>query len=72
MIAHANHHHHVFHNHGHQLHHSLLHISLERRRGEQAVGVFESQRYMNLEAAKFHDPDADIYKQRMTELLRDW
>ncbi|KXN81239.1 hypothetical protein AN958_05700 [Leucoagaricus sp. SymC.cos] len=69
VVSTTTHHHHLHHH--HQLHHSLLHLSFGKKRGEQAVGVFESQRYMNLEARKLHDPYADIYTQRMTHLLRD-
>ncbi|KAF5346488.1 hypothetical protein D9756_010113 [Leucocoprinus leucothites] len=74
IIATSPHHHHShLHHHGHQLHHSLLHLSLGIRKGggEHAVGVFESQRYMNLEATRLHDPYGDVYTQRATELLRD-
>jgi len=68
------------HHHGPHLHlhlgghlpHSLLHLSFGRRREERAVGVFESQRYMNLEATRFHDPYADFYTQKAAKLLRDW
>ena len=68
------------HHHGPHLHlhlgghlpHSLLHLSFGRRREERAVGVFESQRYMNLEATRFHDPYADFYTQKAAKLLQDW
>ncbi len=33
------------------------------------MGVFESHRYMDLEATFFHDPEVDAYTQRTTELL---
>ncbi|KAG7440516.1 uncharacterized protein BT62DRAFT_910398 [Guyanagaster necrorhizus] len=61
------HHHHGFHN---LLRDSLLHLTLPRvQKNEQAVGVFESHRYMDLEATLFHDPATDAYTQRTTELL---
>ncbi|PBK88893.1 hypothetical protein ARMGADRAFT_996733 [Armillaria gallica] len=64
---HHHHHHHGFHN---LLRDSLLHLSLPRvQKNEQAVGVFESHRYMDLEATFFHDPEVDAYTQRTTELL---
>jgi hypothetical protein len=58
--------HHLSH---HLLHHKLLSVSRSRR--ETAVGVFESQRYLNLEATRFHDPDAETYTTQMTALLSD-
>ncbi|KAK0473358.1 hypothetical protein IW261DRAFT_1503962 [Armillaria novae-zelandiae] len=64
---HHHHHHHGFHN---LLRDSLLHLSLPKvQKNEQAVGVFESHRYMDLEATFFHDPEVDAYTQRTTELL---
>jgi Putative ER transporter, 6TM, N-terminal len=49
------------------LHRRLLRVSHPRR--EKAVGVFESQRYLNLEATNFHDPAAKAYTTRATGLL---
>jgi len=68
------------HHHGPHLHlhlgghspHSLLHLSIGRRKEEHAVGVFESQRYMNLEATRLHDPYHDFHTQNAAKLLRDW
>lgn len=72
---HHHHHRHRTHSHTHQhgphLHSALLHLSLGRKREEGIVGMFESQRYMNLEA-KMHDPCAEHYTQLLTELLREW
>ena len=44
---------------------------LVHSRQEVAVGVFESQRYLNLEAANFHHPDAQAYTTQITALLGD-
>lgn len=68
------HHHHLHHHHHHGslhnlLHNSLLHLSLARAKNEQAVGVFESQRYMDIEATIFHDPDAIPHTQQAMNLL---
>lgn len=68
------------HHHGPHLHlhlgghspHSLLHLSFGRRKEEHVVGVFESQRYMNLEATRLHDPYHDFHTQNAAKLLRDW
>lgn len=69
-------HSHQPHHHRHPQHHllqsSLLHLSLARsHRYENAVGVFESQQYLNLEATRFHDPDAKIYTTQTTLLLNE-
>ncbi|XP_006457385.1 hypothetical protein AGABI2DRAFT_212754 [Agaricus bisporus var. bisporus H97] len=76
-LHHSDHHHHHrhrthshTHQHGPHLHSALLHLSLGRKREEGIVGMFESQRYMNLEA-KMHDPCAEHYTQLLTELLRE-
>jgi hypothetical protein len=59
--------HHSHHNH---LHGSLLHLALSRTpRTESAVGVFESHRYLNLEANYLSHPDSERYMTRATELL---
>ncbi|KAJ3536349.1 hypothetical protein NMY22_g6068 [Coprinellus aureogranulatus] len=60
--------HHLFHLH---LHNSLMNLSLKshrHRRAEKVVGVFESQKYLNLEA-KRTDPRDDEWIQTETELL---
>jgi hypothetical protein len=46
-------------------------LSLGRKREEGVVGVFESQRYMNLEARR-HDPYGQHHTQQLTELLGEW
>jgi Putative ER transporter, 6TM, N-terminal len=51
------------------LHRKLLRVSDLRR--EKAVGLFESQRYLNLEATNFHDPDSEAYTIQATALLSD-
>ncbi|KAF9457122.1 hypothetical protein BDZ94DRAFT_1203283 [Collybia nuda] len=64
--------HHHRHPHHKLLHSSLLHLSLSRsHRYENAVGVFESQRYLNLEATRFNDPDAKTYTTQTTLLLHE-
>ncbi|THU98769.1 hypothetical protein K435DRAFT_720372 [Dendrothele bispora CBS 962.96] len=79
---HSHHHHpHFQHHHHHHHHHRLLHnalahlshISLPRhhKRDDHAVGVFESQRYMDLEAKVFHDPLSEMYTERTKELLTE-
>ncbi|KAF9446717.1 hypothetical protein P691DRAFT_776668 [Macrolepiota fuliginosa MF-IS2] len=64
------HHHHHHHHHHHLLHQSLLHLSLGRKK-EHAVGVFESQRYLNLEARRLNDPYGEVCTQRLTRLLQE-
>jgi hypothetical protein len=56
------------------MHSSLLHLALSRapkRSGETAVGVFESQKYLNLEAVHLSHPDSAFFTARATELLSD-
>ena len=51
-------------------HSSLLHLALSRAtRTESAVGVFESLRYLNLEATHMFHPDSEAHVARSTELL---
>ncbi|KAH7888067.1 hypothetical protein F5I97DRAFT_1806524 [Phlebopus sp. FC_14] len=58
------------HSHHNLLHSSLLHLALSRTpKTEFAVGVFESQRYLNLEATHLSHPESARYTQRATELL---
>ncbi|KAF9220310.1 hypothetical protein BS17DRAFT_739428 [Gyrodon lividus] len=58
------------HSHHNLLHGSLLHLALSRTpRTESAVGVFESHRYLNLEATHLSHPDSERYTARATELL---
>lgn len=59
--------------HSHGLHHSLLHnsllhLSLGRRKSEHAVGVFESHRYLDLEAQLNH-PEVEANTKETTALL---
>ncbi|KAI6044608.1 hypothetical protein EDC04DRAFT_2561114 [Pisolithus marmoratus] len=52
------------------LHNNLLHVAVSRiPRTEPVVGVFESYRYLNLEATRFSHPDSEKYIARSTELL---
>jgi len=57
----------------HLPHHLLDHklLSVSRSQKERAVGVFESQRYLNLEATSFNDPDAKTHTMQTTALLGD-
>lgn len=58
------------HSHHSILHSRLLHISMSRNpRTESAVGVFESYRYLNLEATRFTHPESEKYIAKSTELL---
>ncbi|KAG6918461.1 hypothetical protein DXG01_014088 [Tephrocybe rancida] len=55
------------------VHHSLLHFHHHGRKHENAVGVFESQRYMNLEMNRFNDPFAEEYTaQTGLEAVHTW
>ncbi|KAF7295393.1 hypothetical protein MIND_01078900 [Mycena indigotica] len=67
---HSHHSHHSHHHHHH--HHNLLihslHLSLGRKKAEHAVGVFESQRYLDLEANLVH-PEVESHTKETTELL---
>ncbi|EPQ61261.1 hypothetical protein GLOTRDRAFT_54150 [Gloeophyllum trabeum ATCC 11539] len=59
------------HHHLHHLHHRLhLHLSLTPAR-EQAVGVFESLRYMDIESQQFYHPLSARFTARSTELVRE-
>ncbi|KAL4063403.1 hypothetical protein V8B97DRAFT_1930456 [Scleroderma yunnanense] len=61
--SHPVHHHNI-------LHSSLLHLAhSQNHRRESAVGVFESHRYLNLEATRFSHPDSERHTARATELL---
>ncbi|KAF5312520.1 hypothetical protein D9619_003562 [Psilocybe cf. subviscida] len=44
---------------------------LSSKKAEWAVGTFESQRYMNLEATRLHDPRADEWTRLTFGLLRE-
>jgi hypothetical protein len=68
---HKSHHPH-FHLPHHILHQSLTNLSLRRRRrAEHVVGVFESQKYLNLEAKLLRDPRQEEWIQMETELLSE-
>ncbi|KAF8885154.1 hypothetical protein BD779DRAFT_1611982 [Infundibulicybe gibba] len=63
---HHSHHHH----HHHHLLREALHLSIPRpSKKEHAVGVFESHRYLNLEATHLHDPKADHHTAQTMALL---
>ncbi|KAK2462664.1 hypothetical protein APHAL10511_005397 [Amanita phalloides] len=64
------HHSHLHHPHSHHLHYRLLHLK-KTSRHEHAVGTFEVQKYLNLEAAHLHTPLADAYTRQMLHLMRD-
>ncbi|KAF9483730.1 hypothetical protein BDN70DRAFT_956980 [Pholiota conissans] len=66
------HHHHHHHSHHHILHSSLLSLARARaKKPEYAVGTFESQRYLNLELTRLHDPHEEEYTERTVELLKE-
>ncbi|KAJ7157023.1 hypothetical protein C8R43DRAFT_998138 [Mycena crocata] len=57
------------HSHHHSLlHNSLLHLSLGRKKSEHVVGVFESHRYLDLEA-HLHHPETEAHTKETTKLL---
>ena len=58
------HHHHV-------IHQSLLNLEKTRSKREHAVGVFESHRYLDIEATQLHDPNSEACTARTTELLSE-
>ncbi|KDR73069.1 hypothetical protein GALMADRAFT_270443 [Galerina marginata CBS 339.88] len=63
-------------NHVHGLHHRLLHSSLasvahaRTKKPEYAVGTFESQRYLNLEATGLRDPLEEHCNEKIEVLLK--
>ncbi|KAJ7709612.1 hypothetical protein B0H17DRAFT_915317 [Mycena rosella] len=61
------HSHHHAHHHS-LLHNSLLHLSMGRKKHEPAVGVFESHRYLDLEAHLSH-PEVEAHTKETTTLL---
>ncbi|KAJ7172199.1 hypothetical protein C8R46DRAFT_893839 [Mycena filopes] len=63
----SRHSHHPSHHHN-LLHNSLLHLSLGRKKHEHAVGVFESHRYLDLEANLVH-PESETHTRETTRLL---
>ncbi|KAH7905721.1 hypothetical protein BJ138DRAFT_1130340 [Hygrophoropsis aurantiaca] len=60
-------HHNILHGHGSLLHLALSHIP----KPEFAVGVFESQRYLNLEATHMAHPESERFTAQATELLSE-
>ncbi|KAH8827139.1 hypothetical protein DL96DRAFT_1669804 [Flagelloscypha sp. PMI_526] len=56
--------------HHHHHHHHLLHLSLSHK-VEPVAGLFESQRYLNLENRKLYEPDAEENTDRSTALLQE-
>ena len=72
----VNHHHNLSHHHHehHQtLHHALLPVllALHSSRFENVVGVFESQKYLNLEATKLRNLLVEDYMAQTTVLLNN-
>lgn len=67
---HSNHHgeNHSHHSHRNLLHNSLLHLAISRS-PEYAVGVFESNRYINVESMYLSDPDAAMLSAQSNKLL---
>ncbi|KAJ7632836.1 hypothetical protein FB45DRAFT_744966 [Roridomyces roridus] len=59
---------HNHHNHHNLLHNSLLHLS--RKKHQNPVGVFESQRYLDLEA-HLHHPDTEAHTKEIVGLLAE-
>lgn len=61
---------HSQHQHSNRMYHSLLHLAVSRNpKPEHAVGVFESNRYLNLESLHMTDPDSVRTTARITKLL---
>jgi hypothetical protein len=71
---HSNHHsHHHPHSHPHHSshrHYQLLHLKRSTRH-EHAVGMFETQRYLNLEATHLHIPLAEVYTRQALDLVQE-
>ncbi|KAJ7510139.1 hypothetical protein B0H11DRAFT_1957855 [Mycena galericulata] len=62
---------HSYHHHPHHhglLHNSILHLSLGRKKSQHAVGVFESHRYLDLEAHLNH-PETEAHTRETSQLL---
>ncbi|EGN97169.1 hypothetical protein SERLA73DRAFT_183808 [Serpula lacrymans var. lacrymans S7.3] len=69
-IHHRHPHHRSQSHHHNMLHSSLLHLALSRTpRSEFAVGVFESQRYLNLEVSHLSHPESNRFTDQATGLL---
>ena len=70
---HTHRHHHSGH-HDHHLHLSLLEMAQAlstHQDGESAVGVFESQRYVNIEATRLSHPQSPEMTAQFTQLLHE-
>ena len=70
---HHPHSHHYSHSHSHHsshLHYKLLHLKRTSRH-EHAVGMFETQRYLNLEATHLHIPLAEVYTRQVLDLVQE-
>ncbi|KAM6495323.1 Protein of unknown function (DUF2422) domain containing protein [Amanita muscaria] len=68
--THTHSHSHVHRTHLHHVHHKLLHLKRSSRH-EHIVGMFEAQKYLNLEATRLHTPYAELYARQMLDLLHE-
>ncbi|KAF8911493.1 hypothetical protein CPB84DRAFT_1671782 [Gymnopilus junonius] len=55
----------------HLLHSSLLMEHTSERKAEYAVGIFESQRYLNLEAMVLMDPNEDEWNEKIRVMVKN-
>ena len=67
---HGHSHHHRSHSQSRHLHHKLLHLK-QTSRHEHTVAVFETQKYLNLEATHLHIPYADDYTRQALNLVQE-
>ena len=67
---HSHHHSHSHSHHSSHLHYKLLHLKRTSRH-EHAVGMFETQRYLNLEATHLHIPLAEVYTRQVLDLVQE-
>jgi hypothetical protein len=67
---HSHHHSHSHSHHSTHLHYKLLHLKRTSRH-EHAVGMFETQRYLNLEATHLHIPLAEVYTRQVLDLVQE-
>ena len=69
--SHSHPHHPHFHSHhSSHLHYRLLHLK-QSSRHEHAVGMFETQKYLNLEATHLHIPLAEVYTRQALDLVQE-
>ncbi|KAF8344985.1 hypothetical protein F5887DRAFT_968850 [Amanita rubescens] len=68
--THHGHSHHHHHSQSRHLHHKLRHLKGSSRH-EHTVAMFETQKYLNLEAAHLHIPYADDYTRQALNLIQD-